>query len=128
MTSEYIEFQLYDYVEDHEDVDINKRKVKEFVIHSFGRCENTEDKYKEGKSVYMKIKNFQPYFYALIPNDFQNNTRNDITNKFVYPFITFLRKKLKYNVNIEYNLEYEKKADHFENGKKYWFIRLILGL
>ena len=123
MTNEYIEFQLYDWTEDHE---INDKKTNVFIIHSFGRCENEENKRKEGKSVYMKIKNFKPYFYLLIPNKFQDiNNRDIITQEFIYPLLLYLKNKIKYTVQIEYMLEYEKKADYFENGKKYWFIKLI---
>ena len=55
---EYINFQLYDWSEDHEiinnDEDEDDDISGDYIIHSFGRCEDS-------KSVYCKIINFTPY-------------------------------------------------------------------
>ena len=63
-----IEYQIYDFLEDHEvneeedsDEDLDssespsEKKSRKFIIHSFGRT-------LEGKSVYAKIINYTPYF------------------------------------------------------------------
>jgi DNA polymerase elongation subunit (family B) len=62
-----IEFQIYDWIEDHflekDDEDSGteqKYKAGEFIIHAFGRT-------MEGKSVYAKILKFTPYFYVQLP-------------------------------------------------------------
>ena len=65
------EFQLYDWMEDHEPEDIESdeedsedepTKNLHYIIHTFGRT-------MEGKSVYMKIVNFTPYFYIKLPTN-----------------------------------------------------------
>jgi len=62
-----IEFQIYDWIEDHyiekdeEDSGTEQKyKAGEFIIHAFGRT-------MEGKSVYAKILKFTPYFYVQLP-------------------------------------------------------------
>ena len=127
MLNDIIEFQLYDWTDDQEDIAINdKKKIKQFIIHAFGRCENIEDSSKPGKSVYMKVKNFKPYFYTLLPNMFQScNSKTTLYQEFTIPFSVFLQDKIKYNTGVKYELEYVKKADCFENGKKYWFVKLM---
>ena len=75
---EKIEFQLYDWLESHDnikdedgDYDGEEDMPGEFIIHSFGRCD-------DGKSVYAKITNFTPYFYILLPNKLQKKSKSDL--------------------------------------------------
>ena len=63
-----MEFQIYDYMEDHEtldDVESDSEESKDnvlprFIIHIFGRT-------LEGKSVYCKLQNYTPHFYIKLP-------------------------------------------------------------
>jgi hypothetical protein len=59
-----IEFQIYDWVEDHEVLNFDdtpdEDQVGEYIIHLFGRC-------MDGKSVYAKVLGYTPYFYILLP-------------------------------------------------------------
>ena len=63
-----LEFQLYDYQEDHQFDDDIEDDIGVYIIHAFGRC-------ADGKSVYAKIKGFTPYFYILLPNKLQNKIK-----------------------------------------------------
>ena len=67
------EFQLYDWMEDHESEELDSddesseedsAKNLHYIIHTFGRT-------MEGKSVYMKIVNFTPYFYIKLPTNWK---------------------------------------------------------
>jgi DNA polymerase elongation subunit (family B) len=124
-----IEFQLYDWLEDHENNDKNDNDEKQkqpgkYIIHSFGRTE-------EGQSVYCKITDFTPYFYILLPNCIQNKSKEeleyilkllcrDIKNK--------ENKKVYYlykNTLQDIQLVKFKKAEGFNNNKKYYYGRLV---
>jgi hypothetical protein len=68
MLLEAIEFQLYDWQEDHEfddnydedDSDTRSVDIGSYIIHTFGRT-------LEGKSVYMRVINYTPHFYIKLP-------------------------------------------------------------
>ena len=68
MLLEPIEFQIYDWQEDHEfdeeddddDSDKNSNDIGSYIIHTFGRT-------LEGKSVYMRVINYTPHFYIKLP-------------------------------------------------------------
>ena len=69
---ENLEYQLYDWLEGHEkkidedgECDDDEDLPGDFIIHSFGRCD-------DGKSVYAKIIGYTPYFYFLLPNKLQS--------------------------------------------------------
>ena len=66
-----IEFQIYDFVEDHEKIEEyetesgseeknNVPELPKYIIHVFGRTE-------DDKSVYCKVKGFTPFFYIALP-------------------------------------------------------------
>jgi len=115
-----IQFQLYDWIEDHSNDDENNN----YIIHSFGRCEN-------GKSVYAKITGFTPYFYILLPDVLQKKST-------IY-LLDFLKKLLitlkdKYNKKIFYkykkflnkiDLVELKSAEGFTNDETRYYARLI---
>jgi DNA polymerase elongation subunit (family B) len=124
---EYINFQLYDWSEDHEiinnDEDEDDDISGDYIIHSFGRCE-------DGKSVYCKIINFTPYFYILLPNNLQNKKEeylylvlnklhNYLTSKYVKVYSKYKSKLIK----IE--LAKNKSSEGFTNNKELYFARLI---
>ena len=117
-----IEFQLYDWVDDHEknsDDDIGT-----YIIHSFGRCE-------DGKSVYAKIINFTPYFYILLPNNLQNRSKSYLENVMKELLNHFTNKNnnkvyYKYKQTLkDIQLLKLKIAEGFTNDTEYYFGRLV---
>ena len=88
---------------------------KKYVIKVFGRTQ-------DGESVYLKINNFPPHFYILLPDSF-----NVKTNEKIEHLIRVIRST---NHNLEETLEkYEvvqrKKFYGFNAGKKFNFLRLV---
>ena len=88
---------------------------KKYVIKVFGRTQ-------DGESVYLKINNFPPHFYILLPESFNIKTDEKIEH-----LIRVIRSK---NHNLEQTLEkYEvvqrKKFYGFNAGKKFNFLRLV---
>jgi DNA polymerase elongation subunit (family B) len=121
-----LEFQIYDFIEDHENEEIEEDSDEGeygdnmvYIIHTFGRT-------MDGKSVYMKIKNYTPYFYIKLPEKWS---------------MSMAKTKMKrlYNYLSEGNLVWQSYAKHliaikvvekmspegFTNGKKYLFGQLI---
>ena len=130
MTDKSLEFQIYDWVEDHyidkSDEDSgseNQHKMGEYIIHIFGRT-------MEGKSVYGKVTNFTPYFYIELPETWSSLSDSKIELK----LIEFKKFLLSYNnkkiwskfkstlLNIE--LITAKKAEGFTNDSLFKFARL----
>ena len=128
---ENLEFQLYDWLEGHDvpvdedgDFDEDNDLPGDFIIHSFGRCDN-------GKSVYAKIIGFTPYFYFLIPNKLQNKPKSqleEMIKKIESYFKSKDNKKVFYKFKStlkEIQLVKFKKAEGFNNDKEFWFARLV---
>ena len=110
MNNNKIEFQIYDWLEDHD-------KDKNYIIHIFGRCLNS-------KSVYVKLTGFKPYFYILLPNEIQVETPSNI-DTFSTELFKFIETHIKFNkIKVEIKIEQHKNADGFNNDKKFWFIRV----
>ena len=125
-----LEFQLYDQIEDNYIVSESgsekeyNTNVGEFIIHAFGRCE-------DGKSVYAKIINFTPYFYILIPLEYQDREELFLKN-LLKNLLTFIKSKDNKNVFYKYKntlldikLIKLKRAEGFNHDKEYYFGRLI---
>ena len=123
-----LEFQLYDYLEDHTVIENEEEDEDElpgeFIIHSFGRC-------MDGKSVYAKITGFTPYFYFLIPNNLQNKPKEyleDVIKKMDNFFKGKDNKKVfkKFKLTLkEVQLIKLKIAEGFTNDREQYFARLI---
>jgi len=127
--SDVLEYQLYDWVEDHEVdqeaacSDNEDQQEGKYIIHTFGRC-------MDGKSVYAKVVGFEPYFYILLPKKFQERPSSLLT-----PVISELKNKLlgkeckvfyKYKKTlVDIKLIRRKKAEGFTNDKLYYFAKLI---
>jgi len=122
-----LEFQIYDWSEDHEsdsvDDDSESEGVKNlvYIIHTFGRT-------MDGKSVYMKITDFHPYFYIKLPDKW------DITE--AKEKVKIMKKWLKsgyntkvwnkYRGNLIKMLAVEKKsAEGFTNNKRSIFAKIF---
>ena len=123
-----LEFQLYDWLEDHETPNENsdgeEDSIGNFIIHSFGRCES-------GQSVYAKIIGYTPYFYILLPEQLQNKSKSELDKS-----IKKLEEYLKSNDNkkifnkfkstlVEIHIVQLKKAEGFTNEKLFYFARLV---
>jgi DNA polymerase elongation subunit (family B) len=125
-----LEFQLYDWLEDH-DIQTNNSDCEgeengpgNFIIHSFGRCD-------DGKSVYAKITGYTPYFYILLPDKLQNKSKSEL-DKIVKNLEEYLKsnenKKIFYKFKstlIEMQVIKLKKAEGFTNNKEFYFVRLV---
>ena len=126
-----LEFQIYDWVEDHhivkhEDDDgdeDDKNRMGEYIIHVFGRM-------LDGKSVYAKILGFTPYFYIELPNEWYAYTEHKI-NLLLEEFKKYLtgnfNRKIwgKFKSTLQ-DIKYvsAKKADGFTNDSNFKFARL----
>ena len=124
-----IEFQLYDWLEDHEKIECDSDGETgdipgDFIIHSFGRCD-------DGKSVYAKITGYSPYFYVLLPDKLQDRSKSCIER-----VVKKLESDFKSNENrkISYKFKHTlrevqaikmKKAEGFTNDKQFYFVRLL---
>jgi len=122
-----IEFQIYDWYEDHEtniDDDEEDEIPGNYIIHTFGRCE-------DGRSVYGKIVDYTPYFYLLLPLNLQDKS-NLILNRFKKNFERFIKsnenKKVYYKYKItlkEIQFKKMKSSEGFTNDKEYYYLRLV---
>ncbi len=92
-----VEFQIYDFVEDHETIN---KGAKEYIIHVFGRS-------LEGKSIYVKMIGYKPYFYILFPDELQNK-KISFLEILKTDIITFINSNMK-------NKNYRKKILFFKN-------------
>ena len=125
-----LEFQIYDWVEDHfirkDDEDSgseNINKMGEYFIHVFGRM-------MDGKSIYVKVLDFTPYFYIELPNEWYDFSDTKMRKK-----LELLKEYLIGNYNKKIwgkfkptllDIEYitAKKADGFTNESEFKFARL----
>jgi DNA polymerase elongation subunit (family B) len=113
-----LEFQIYDSVEDHEmDTD---DILGNYIIHTFGRCEN-------GQSVYAKIINYTPSFYILLPDELQVKTKSYLDHC-IKKIESYMKSKdnkkiyYKYKPTLkEINIIKLKKAEGFTNNIEYYF-------
>jgi DNA polymerase elongation subunit (family B) len=130
LNKENLEYQLYDWLEGHEikvdedgDCD-DDDNTGDFIIHSFGRCD-------DGKSVYAKIIGYTPYFYFLLPSRLQTKPRSyleDVKDKIENFFKSKENKKVFYKFKAtlkEIQLIKLKRAEGFTNDKEFWFARLV---
>ena len=109
-----VEFQIYDFIEDHEAIN-NK---KEYIIHVFGRS-------LEGKSIYVKMIGYKPYFYILFPDELQNK-KISFLEMLKTDVITFINSNIK-NKNYsspDISIIKSKKADYFCDEKKFYFLKI----
>ena len=124
------EFQLYDWMEDHEPEEVDSEdesseeetsKNLHYIIHTFGRT-------MEGKSVYMKIVNFTPYFYIKLPTSWtKKEAKTKVKSIFSYLTSNMNKKVWKKFRSCLINMDVVEKMtpEGFTNGKKFLFGRLI---
>jgi len=116
-----LEFQIYDYRETHQtfedDDDSENDNLGEYVIQVFGRT-------MDGKSVYAKLRDFQPRFYIKVPDKWNRTECQRLTKwltskdnrKIYYRY----KKALLKTMIIK-----RKKAYGFSNNKEFKFICLL---
>jgi DNA polymerase elongation subunit (family B) len=126
-----IEFQIYDWQEDHEldedddddsdSSDVKHNDIGNYIIHTFGRT-------LDGKSVYMRVINYTPHFYIKLPLNWSKlEAKSNIQKIFSY-FVSDMNKKIwkKYReCLISMDVVEKMAAEGFTNGKQYLFGRLI---
>ena len=123
-TDSILEFQIYDWFEDNniDDDDDDENSIGEYVINIFGRCEN-------GKSVYTKLFKYKPYFYILIPDEYQNKSLLELNHykKKIFEELKDTKKiYYKYKLSlIKIELIESKIAEGFNNNKLLWFMKII---
>jgi DNA polymerase elongation subunit (family B) len=129
-----IEYQIYDFLEDHEvneeedsDEELDssespsEKKSRKFIIHSFGRT-------LEGKSVYAKIINYTPYFLIKLPVAWSKKECKDNLKKLKTWLLSSDNRKVwdKFKSGLkDINLIQKKSAEGFTNDRNFYFGRLI---
>jgi len=115
-----LEFQLYDYRETHqtfEDEDSENNNLGEYIIQIFGRT-------MDGKSVYAKLRNFQPRFYIKVPDNWNKSECQRLTK-----WLTSKdNRKIYYHYKkglVKTMILKRKKAYGFSNNKEFKFICLL---
>ena len=130
MTDKSLEFQIYDWMEDHyiekSDDDSgseNQHKMGEYIIHVFGRT-------LDGKSVYAKVTDFTPYFYVELPKEWLKYSESKLEleiGKFKKYLTSYDNKKIwqKFKSTLlDMKLITARKADGFTNDSEFRFARL----
>ena len=124
-----MEFQIYDYMEDHEtleDMESDSEESKDnvlpkFIIHIFGRT-------LEGKSVYCKLQNYTPHFYIKLPSKWgtsDTKSKLKIMHKwFQGPDNKKVWKKFRDGL-ISIDFVNKKDAIGFTDDKDFNFARLV---
>jgi DNA polymerase elongation subunit (family B) len=129
-----LEFQIYDYVEDHENIETDSdqkyKPLGDYIIHVFGRT-------MDDKSVYAKVTGFTPYFYIELPSKWQSNKKSEIKDK-LKKLEAWLKSKNNNKVYFQYKetllqIDYikKKKTDGFtydlQTGleREFYFARLV---
>jgi DNA polymerase elongation subunit (family B) len=128
---EPIEFQIIDWMEDHEldddddsddeDSDVKSNNLGTYIIHTFGRT-------LEGKSVYMRIINYTPHFYIKLPLNWSKNEAKTNVQKMHTYLTSDMNKKIWKKCRdclLSMDVVERMSAEGFTNGKQYLFARLI---
>ena len=134
-----ITFQIYDWMEDHEENEDseseNDTDKQVYIIHTFGRTE-------DGKSVYMKITDYNPYFYIKLPSKWSERMAKSKVKQMLEYLTGYSNKMVSNNnkshlINMKvvemrdptgFSIERETLEDGTEklvSGKKCFFAKLI---
>ena len=110
-----ITFNVVDWndLDDYDEEDETNNFDSFYNIEAYGRTE-------EGKSVYLKITDFTPYFFVEIPRSWKKIH--------AHKFVNFIKTKTygKYqNALIEFDIVKKHRLYGFTAGKRFKFIRLI---
>ena len=124
-----LEFQIYDWTEDHEidnDDDSNeseepKNDMGSYIIHTFGRM-------LDGKSVYMRIINYTPHFYIKLPLAWSKVEATSNIKQMHRYLTSDMNKKVWAKFRpclLNMDLVERMAAEGFTNEKQFLFARLI---
>lgn len=128
---ETLEFQIYDWREDHEFIkpdsdvesdDEDANTQAQYIIRVFGKT-------IDGKSVYMKMKDFTPYFFIELPEEWdRKKAKSNLKKMFEYlksdKNTKIFPKKYKEGL-IDLQLVEKKKPKGFTNNKIFYFGLLV---
>jgi DNA polymerase delta subunit 1 len=107
--------------EDDDDSSETNNEIGSYIIHTFGRT-------LEGKSVYMRILNYNPHFYIKLPLNWTKDEAKDKIKKMLSFFTSNANKKVwtKYRDSL-INMEVIERmaAEGFTNSKKFLFAKMI---
>jgi DNA polymerase elongation subunit (family B) len=124
-----LEFQIYDWTEDHEidndndseEADEPSNKMGSYIIHTFGRM-------MDGKSVYMRIINFTPHFYIKLPLTWSKvEAKTKVATMFRY-LTSDLNKKVWAKFRpclLSMDIVERLAAEGFTDEKQFLFARLV---
>ena len=120
-----IEFQIYDWTEDHEidndeDSEEHKNDMGSYIIHTFGRM-------LDGKSIYMRVINYTPHFYIKLPLTWSKVEANSYIKQMHCYLTSDMNKKVWEKFRsclLTIDLVEKKVAEGFTNEKQYLFARL----
>ena len=126
-----IEYQIYDFLEDHEvneeedsdeDLDSSEspsEKIKKIHYSFFGRT-------LEGKSVYAKVINYTPYFLIKLPVAWSKKECKSNLKKLKERLFNDNKNRDKFKTGLkDINLIQKKSAEGFTNDRNFYFGRLI---
>ncbi|MBA42830.1 MAG: hypothetical protein CMF62_02335 [Magnetococcales bacterium] len=105
-------FQIIDCNITHEDVEYENEEIQKYVIRLYGRTQ-------DNKTVFLKVENFQPYFFVEIPKDWGTLQVNRFVNaikKNVY--------RKQQNSLVTHNIVKRHKFYGFSNDELYNFVVL----
>ena len=88
----------------------------EYIIRVFGIT-------KEKQSVHMQIKNFPPFFYIKLPEEWESNVSKNVT-KLINSLSSMIEEKKPNNLK-SYKIIQKNDLDGFSNEKEFYFLRLI---
>jgi DNA polymerase elongation subunit (family B) len=126
-----LEFQIYDWREDHEFIkpesdvesdDEDANTQAQYIIRVFGKT-------MDGKSVFMKMKDFTPYFFIELPEEWDKKKAKGNLKK-MFEFLKsdkntkIFPKKYKEGL-IDLQLVEKKKPKGFTNNKIFYFGLLV---
>ena len=112
------EFDEYCIPDGDSDIDSDKKLTnsdKKYVIKAFGRTEDF-------KSVYLRIENFPPHFYVLLPESWTTNLQAKIEH--VVNLLKSRNNTLEHTIE-KYEIVRRKKLYGFNAGTKFNFMRLV---
>ena len=120
-----IEFQIYDWTEDHEidtdeDSEEHKNDMGSYIIHTFGRM-------LDGKSIYMRVINYTPHFYIKLPLMWSKVEATSYIKQMHRYLTSDMNKKVWEKFRsclLTIDLVEKKVAEGFTNEKQYLFARL----
>ena len=112
-------FQISDWDYYHEDIEIGNEIIKKYIIRIYGTIKDGD----QNKKIFVKVKNYTPYFYVEIPKHWSKQKTQiliDTVKREVLKFKPDHVNSLKSWETVDKNIFWE-----FTNYKFFTFVRLI---